>query len=146
MNTIKLKRVGDKIDFTSLVSKECIKDDKVILIYDWNNETKDLGLIIQNNLREQIGVERISLALGLQTFIEKLNGYGFNIVIEDGIIYSLETIQKAHGLVLAGFNKLIRVENNYSVDNVFLQTFLLESELQHLLNDNVLELNLSEIK
>lgn len=146
MNTVKLKRVGDKIDFTSLVSKECIKDDKIILIYDWNNDSKDLGLLIQNNMREQIGVERISLALGLQVFIEKLNGYGFNIVIEDGIIYSLETIQKAHGLVLAGFNKLIRVEDNYSVDNVFLQTFLLETELQHLLKDNILELNLTDIK
>ncbi|MGL5313726.1 MAG: hypothetical protein ACRC92_10800, partial [Peptostreptococcaceae bacterium] len=66
MNTIKLKRVGDKIDFASLVSKECIKDDKIILIYDWNNDSKDLGLLIQNNMREQIGVERISLALGLQ--------------------------------------------------------------------------------
>lgn len=146
MNEIKMKVNKNKIDFISLVGNEILFQDKKILIYDWSNEYSDLGIIIKNDKNQQIGNERISLALGFNHFINRLSEYGFNVIIEENITYSLETIQKAHGLTLAGFSKLVRVEDNYSVDNIFLQTFLLENELQYLLVNNVQELNLIDIK
>lgn len=144
---VELKRLNDKIDFTNLVGKESIVDNKTVLIYSWDNDRTELGLMItENSNRKHIGTEVISLAFGLVTFITKIEGYGFSVKIVDGVSYSQETIQKAQGLAQAGFVKLIKLENNYMVDNIFQQTFLLENELQYLLENNVLEINLSEIK
>ncbi|WP_330111969.1 hypothetical protein VSU16_04770 [Cetobacterium somerae] len=143
---VELKRIGEKIDFTNLVGKESVVLDKTTMIYSWDNDRKELGIIINNMEGDRVGTETISLAFGLVTFIEKLESYGFNVVITDGISYSVDTKNKVQGLIQAGFVKLIKLENNYMVDNIFQQTFLLENELQYLLENNVLEINLFEIK
>lgn len=143
---VELKRIGDKIDFTNLVGKESIVLDKKTMIYSWDNDRKELGIIINNMEGNRVGTETISLAFGLVTFIEKLEAYGFSVVITDGISYSVDTKNKAQGLIQAGFFKLIKVDNNYMVDNIFQQNILLESEIQYLLENNIQEINLSEIK
>lgn len=143
---VELKRIGDKIDFTDLVGKESVVLDKTTMIYSWDNDRKELGIIINDMEGNRVGTETISLAFGIVTFMEKLETYGFNVAITDGISYSADTKNKAQGLVQAGFSKLIKVDNNYMVDNVFQQNILQENELQYLLEKNVLEINLTEIK
>lgn len=143
---VELKRIGDKIDFTNLVGRESGVLDKKTLIYSWDNDRKELGIMINNTEDERVGTETISLAFGLVTFIEKLEAYGFNVTITDGISYSVGTRNKAQGLIQAGFYKLIKIDNNYMVDNIFQQNILLEDELQYLLSNNIQEINLSEIK
>ncbi|MGL5658201.1 MAG: hypothetical protein ACRDDK_03885 [Cetobacterium sp.] len=143
---VELKRIGDKIDFTNLVGKESVVLDKKTMIYSWDNDRKELGIIINNMEGNRVGTETISLAFGLVTFIEKLEAYGFSVVITDGISYSVDTKNKAQGLIQAGFFKLIKVDNNYMVDNIFQQNILLEDELQYLLSNSIPEINLSEIK
>lgn len=143
---VELKRIGDKIDFTNLVGKESVVLDKKTMIYSWDNDRKELGIIINNMEGNRVGTETISLAFGLVTFMEKLEAYGFSVVITDGISYSVDTKNKAQGLIQAGFFKLIKVDNNYMVDNIFQQNILLEDELQYLLSNSILEMNLSEIK
>lgn len=143
---VELKKIGNKIDFTNLVGKESVIQDKTTMIYSWDNDRKELGIIINNMEGNRVGTETISLAFGLVTFIEKLEAYGFDVTITDGISYSVNTRNKAQGLMQAGFSKLIKVDNNYIVDNIFQQNILLEDELQYLLNNNISEINLSEIK
>lgn len=143
---VELKRIGDKIDFTNLVGKESVVLDKKTMIYSWDNDRKELGIIINNMEGNRVGTETISLAFGLVTFMEKLEAYGFSVVITDGISYSADTKNKAQGLIQAGFFKLIKVDNNYMVDNIFQQNILLEDELQYLLSNSIPEINLSEIK
>lgn len=143
---VELKKIGDKIDFTNLVGKESVIQDKTTMIYSWDNDRKELGIIINNMEGNRVGTETISLAFGLVTFIEKLEAYGFDVTITDGISYSVNTRNKAQGLMQAGFSKLIKVDNNYIVDDIFQQNILLEDELQYLLNNNISEINLSEIK
>lgn len=143
---VELKRIGDKIDFTNLVGKESVVLDKKTMIYSWDNDRKELGIIINNMEGNRVGTETISLAFGLVTFMEKLEAYGFSVVITDGISYSVDTKNKAQGLIQAGFFKLIKVDNNYMVDNIFQQNILLEDELQYLLSNSIPEINLSEIK
>lgn len=143
---VELKRIGDKIDFTNLVGKESVVLDKKTMIYSWDNDRKELGIIINNMEGNRVGTETISLAFGLVTFMEKLEAYGFSVVITDGISYSVDTKNKAQGLIQAGFFKLIKVDNNYMVDNIFQQNILLEDELQYLLRNSIPEINLSEIK
>jgi hypothetical protein len=143
---VELKKNQDKIDFTELVGKETIYSDRVILIHLWDNDRKELGVIIKDLNKNQIGAEVISLAFGLVVFIEKLEGYGFQVVITEGLSYSLETIQKAQGLIQAGFEKLIKNNDVYTIDSIFPQTILREDELQHLLENSIEELRLSEIK
>ena len=143
---VELKKVGDKIDFTNLVGKESIVSDKKTMIHSWDNDRKELGIIINNTEGSRVGTETISLAFGLVTFMEKLESYGFSVVITDGINYSVDTKNKAQGLLQAGFSKLIKVDNNYMVDSVFQQNILQENELQYLLSNNISEINLTEIK
>lgn len=143
---VELKKIGDKIDFTNLVGKESVVLDKKTMIYSWDNDRKELGIIINNMEGNRVGTETISLAFGLVTFMEKLEAYGFSVVITDGISYSVDTKNKAHGLIQAGFFKLIKVDNNYMVDNIFQQNILSEDELQYLLSNDIPEINLSEIK
>ncbi len=143
---VELKRIGDKIDFTNLVGKESVVLDKTTMIYSWDNDRKELGIIINDMEGNRVGTETISLAFGLVTFIEKLEAYGFNAVITDGISYSVDTKNKAQGLIQAGFSKLIKADSNYMVDSIFQQNILLEDELQYLLSNNISEINLSEIK
>ena len=143
---VELKRIGDKIDFTNLVGKESVVLDKKTMIYSWDNDRKELGIIINNMEGNRVGTETISLAFGLVTFMEKLEAYGFSVVITDGISYSVDTKNKTQGLMQAGFFKLIKVDNNYMVDNIFQQNILLEDELQYLLSNGIPEINLSEIK
>lgn len=143
---IEIKKKGDYIDFTELVGKESSVVDKKTLIHKWDNDRKELGIIINDENNIQIGAEIVSLAFGLVVFMEKVSSYGFEVIVTDGISYSSETKQKAAGLTLAGFYKMIKKDENYMVDNIFQQNILLESELQYLLENNILEINLSEIK
>lgn len=75
-----------------------------------------------------------------------LNIYSFELVFEDGSKFYQETITKAQGLIQAGFSKLIREEDNYTVDGVFPQNFLTEEELTYLLSEGIEETLLSDIK
>lgn len=145
---IEIKIVGGVPRFEVLVGHRFIFEDKKIRIYEYDGNTGSLKLAIDihgNGIDEV--TEEITASLGLDRFISSLReNYGLDVVLVEGFSYSIETIQKARGLVLAGFNKLIKAEDNYMVDNIFQQTFLIEDELQYLLENNVLEINLSEIK
>ncbi|MEG0069735.1 MAG: hypothetical protein RR191_05615 [Cetobacterium sp.] len=92
------------------------------------------------------GITSVISTLDSEKCLAHLKLFGYDLKLIDGFAYSSETIQKAQGLILAGFNKLIKTDNNYMVDNIFQQNILLEDELQHLLSNNILEINLSEIK
>ncbi|MGL6098441.1 MAG: hypothetical protein ACRCZ9_00860 [Fusobacteriaceae bacterium] len=145
---IEIKKKGDYIDFTELVGKEGVVGDKKTLIHKWDNERKELGIMINDESGSQIGAEVVSLAFGLITFMEKVSSYGFEVVITNGVLYSTETKQKAQGLIQAGFSKLIVNDDNinYTVDGIFTQTLLTEDELAECLDSNLSEIELINIK
>ncbi|MGL5099592.1 MAG: hypothetical protein ACRC6B_06105 [Fusobacteriaceae bacterium] len=143
---IELKLINNEVQFLDMVGKETEFLERKILIYDWDNNHKDCGIIISNLSGVQVGVERVSLGLGLDIFTQKMAGFGFEIEIVEGLSFSIETTTKAKGLVQASFNKLIKSESdNYTVDNLFEQTFLTQEELQQLLSKKIVELPLAEI-
>ncbi|MGL5717211.1 MAG: hypothetical protein ACRCX2_29640 [Paraclostridium sp.] len=143
---IELKKYGENIDFTSLVGNESSSQGKKTLIYSWCANKRELSIMIKDENDTLVGAETISLAFGIIVFIEKLNMYGFNVTISDGIIYSPSTIHKAAGLLQAGFHKLIKNNDNYTIDNIFEQNILDEKELNMLINSDVTEINLIDIK
>ncbi|MGL6101119.1 MAG: hypothetical protein ACRC0G_16035 [Fusobacteriaceae bacterium] len=143
---IELKIINNNIQFIDLVGKTTFFLEREMQIYDWDNNHKDCGIIINNLSGVQVGVERVSLGLGLEIFIEKMAGFGFEIKIVQGFAYSQETIQKAQALTVAGFSKLIKENDNYSVDNIFAQNFLTQEELEYLLSEEKEEILLSDIK
>lgn len=140
---MKISIKNDKIQWTDIIGKELKNANVKVICSAYENDKLYINEWFDNNLT---GLTSVISTLDSEKCISLLKIFGYNLEFINTFSYSLETIQKAHGLVLAGFNKLIKVDNNYSVDNVFLQTFLLETELQHLLKDNVLELSLQEIK
>lgn len=145
---LEIKIINNIPKFEDLVGYFFKFENKNIRIYEYNSNNGNLKLAIDinNNGVDEI-TEEISLSLGLDRFLKTLkDNYGLEILLINGFNYTQDTIQKAQGLIQAGFVKLIKSENNYIVDNIFQQTFLLENELQYLLNNNILEINLSEIK
>lgn len=135
-------------DFSILVGYRFVFEDKKIRIYEFDGNTGNLKLAIDIN---ENGVdeitEEVSLSLGLDRFLKTLKeNYNLEIILVEGISFFNETIQKARGLIQAGFTKLIKADSNYMVDSIFQQNILLENELQYLLDNNILEINLSEIR
>lgn len=145
---IKVKVINDIPKFESLVGYYFKFNDKNIRIYEYNSNNGNLKLAIDVNGNGVDEVtEEISLSLGIDRFVKTLKeNYGLEIILESGFVFSQETTQKAQGLMQAGFYKLIKTDNNYTVDNIFQQSILLDPELKYLLDNNVLEINLSEIK
>ncbi|MGL6167454.1 MAG: hypothetical protein ACRC0Y_04105 [Fusobacteriaceae bacterium] len=145
---IEIKKKGDYIDFAELVGKEVTVKGKKTLIHKWDNERKELGVMVSDEMGSQLGAEVVSLAFGIITFIEKVNSYGFDVIITEGILYSYNTKQKAQGLIQAGFSKLIinNDNTNYTVDGIFTQTLLTEDELVECLNSNLSEVELMNVK
>lgn len=147
MTQLTINKIGDKISFEELVSSKTNYLNKIMYIYMFDGNTNELHIAIKNEETEMLeATEKISLALGIEIFLEKLEGYGFEVVVKQGFCYSIETVSKVQGLIQAGFSKLIRLDNNYMVDNIFQQNILLEQELKDLLESNISEINLSEIK
>lgn len=75
-----------------------------------------------------------------------LDNLGFEIVFEEQSEYTMDSITKAQALIVVGFSRLIKQNDDYSVDNVFTQNFLTQEELAYLLDEGVEEMLLSDIK
>lgn len=107
----------------------------------------DNSLYINEWVGEEVtGKTSVISTIDKEKCLAHLKIFGYVIEFVDVFTFSNETIQKAKGLVQAGFTKLIKVENNYMVDNIFQQNILLENELNYLIENSVSEMNLSEIK
>ncbi|MGL5099172.1 MAG: hypothetical protein ACRC6B_03905 [Fusobacteriaceae bacterium] len=118
-----------------------------IRVYSYNHTNGNMVLALDlNGTGADEVTEEISLSLGEDRFLQTLeNNYGIKIEIAEGYSYSHEATAKAQALSYAGFTKLIRQDNDFTVDGVFAQNFLSQEELDQLLNDNIEELLLSEI-
>lgn len=75
-----------------------------------------------------------------------LNIYSFELFFEDKSVFYKETTIKAQALIVAGFSRLIKQNDDYSVDNVFTQNFLTQEELGYLLKEGFEEIPLSDLK
>lgn len=140
---MEIRRINDQINWKELIGIELETSTSKIVC---SNHENDKLYIQEWPLGQLTGVTSVIPTLNTEQCLAHLAIFGYVITLIDGFGYSQETIQKAQGLIQAGFVKLIKLENNYMVDNIFQQTFLPESELQFLLDNNVLEINLSEIK
>lgn len=140
---MQIKKINNRVQWNDLIGVELITKSSKIVCSNHENEK----LYIQEwPLGEITGITSVIPTLNTEQCLAHLAIFGYTITIIDGFGYSQETIQKAQGLIQAGFSKLLKLDNNYMVDDVFQQNILLESELQHLLDNNILEINLSEIK
>lgn len=140
---MKVNVKNGEIQWGDIIGVEFIHNNTRVVCSSYS----DNSLYINEWIGEEItGKTSVITTLDTDKCLAHLKIFGYEIEVTDIFSYSNETIQKAQGLVQAGFSKLIKVDNNYIVDNVFQQTILLENELQYLLDDNILEINLSEIK
>lgn len=145
---MEIKVIDGVCKFEDLVGHRFKYLDRNIRIYEFDSNAGNLKFAIDLNGNgiDEI-TEEISLSLGLDRFLNILkNNYGIDINLVVSFSYSTDTTNKVQGLIQAGFAKLIRVDNNYMVDNLFLQNFLLENELDYLLQNNIEEIELSKIE
>lgn len=136
---------NNKIIWGDLVGKETkIESRKVICTSYDSVENK---LYIGEWFSETNGSTSVISTVDSKRCLEHLKLFGFTeITFKNIFSFSKESIHKSEGLIMAGFKKLIKVENNYSIDNIFPQSILLKEEIDYLLNNNFQEISLSEIK
>lgn len=140
---MQIRKINNQIQWNDLIGIELVtKSSKIVC----SNHENDKLYIQEWPTGEITGVTSVIPTLNTEQCLAHLAIFGYVITVVDGFGYSQETIQKAQGLVQAGFSKLLKLDNNYIVDGIFQQNILLESELKHLLDNNILEINLSEIK
>lgn len=140
---MQIRKINNRVQWNDLIGVELItKSSKIVC----SNHENDKLYIQEWPLEEITGVTSVIPTLNTEQCLAHLAIFGYAITLVDGFGYSQETIQKAQGLMQAGFSKLIKADNNYMVDNIFQQNILLEDELQYLLSNNIQEINLSEIK
>ncbi|WP_432204445.1 hypothetical protein ACQ9ZF_05145 [Cetobacterium somerae] len=134
---------NNKICWEELVGKEHDELGYKVLCWQYDSELNKVKI---NEYHNEIAYTNDIVLADTERALIQIKNLGFEIILKETFFFLQDTIQKAQGLIQAGFSKLIKSENNYMVDNIFQQTFLLENELQYLLDNNILEINLSEIK
>ena len=139
---MKINIKNNEIQWNDIVGKDLLCKNTRVVCSAFSEDKLYINEWIGNDLT---GITSVISTIDTDKCLAHLKIFGYSISFEEVFNYSLTTIQKAHGLVLAGFNEIIKVENNYLVDNIFTQTFLLENELNHLLKHNIKNLKISEI-
>lgn len=141
---MEIRYFNGKLDWQSLVGKWVKLDDRSVVAtaYDETDCSLYVGEFFPNNIGQTTKVALLDVENGMKI----LSILGYDLTIVDGVTFSNETTNKAQGLVLAGFSKLIKQDMNYSVDGIFQQTILSQEELEYLLNEGIEELLLSDIK
>lgn len=133
----------NKIQWQDLIGKEIFHENTRVVCSSYEN----YSLYINEWIGEDItGKTAVITTIDANKCLAHLKIFGYEIEFLEVFNFDDISIQKSQGLIQAGFTKLIKSESNYMVDNIFLQSFLLENELQYLLDNNIIELNLSEIK
>lgn len=134
---------NEEIQWVDIVGVEFIFNNTRVVCSSYN----DNSLYINEWIGEEItGKTSVISTLDTDKCLAHLNIFGYTIEFVNMFAFSSSTIQKAQGLIQAGFTKLIKSENNYMVDNIFQQNILQENELQYFVDNSILEINLSEIK
>lgn len=134
---------NEEIQWGDIVGIEFTHGNTRVVCSSYN----DNSLYINEWIGEEItGKTSVISTLDTDKCLAHLTIFGYTIEFVNNFTFSNFTIQKSQGLIQAGFIKLIKIENNYTVDHIFQQNILLDNELQYLLDNNILEINLSEIK
>lgn len=140
-------RIGvnkDKITWESLVGKVSVSEYGKTECFDYTEyPTESISIVEKYNGKSY--THKIPI-LDILSLCETLSRLGYSIVFDEVIKLSMTAVAKAQGLVQAGFSKLIKQEDNYTVDGIFPQTFLTKEELDYLLSEGIEEMLLSDIK
>ncbi|MEG1009820.1 MAG: hypothetical protein RSF67_08445, partial [Clostridia bacterium] len=120
---MKIRIKQEKIQWQDLIGKEIINNNLKVVCSAFEEDKLYINEWINDNLT---GHTSVISTLDTAKCISHLQIFGYELEFEEVFAYSSETIQKAQGLILAGFNKLIKIDNNYMVDNIFQQNILLE--------------------
>lgn len=131
-----------EIDWLSIVGKE-FKHNLTRVVCSAFVENK---LYIQEWVGDNLtGVTSVISTIDSEKCIAHLKIFGYQLTFEEKFYFSIETIQKVEGLILAGFKKLKLNNDNYTVDDIFQENFLTLEEKAYLLNNNIAEIFLKEI-
>lgn len=130
------------IQWEDIIGVEFIHNDTKVVCSGYSDDS----LYINEWVGEDVtGKTSVISTVDKNKCLAHLKIFGYEIEFVSVFAFSNETVQKAKGLVQAGFSKLIKTENNYMVDNIFQQNILLENELNYLLENSISEISLSEI-
>lgn len=144
---VKLRKINDIVQYDALVGLKGMHDGIDFRIYEYSTSDGKLliALDVYKTGRNEI-TETISSLMGEERMLKTLEAnFGVIIEIVESFSFSQEAKTKAQGLALAGYSKLTKQEENYSVDNEFVQKFLTQEELSYFLSRGVQEIDLSEI-
>ncbi len=138
--------IDSKTGFLGVLGKIYENENYTIQFSSWSDMLNQISYKAVRKSDDSIFLESMSTE-DLNRLKELfLNIYSFELFFEDESKFYPETITKAQGLIQAGFSKLIRGGNNYTVDGTFIQNLLTQEELDYLLNEGVEEILLSDIK
>lgn len=130
---------NNQIQWQDLVGKEFLYENIRVVCSAHENDSLYINEWIGTNIT---GKTSVISTIDRNKCLAHLKIFGYQIEFIELFEYSERTVRKIEGLIQAGFTKLIKSENNYMVDNIFLQSFLLENELQYLLSDEIEEIKL----
>lgn len=141
---MEIKHFNNKLDWKSLVGIIIHLPDREVIAthYDEQDYSLYVGEFFQNNIGQTTKLALMDEEKALE--ILKILGYELELV--DGFNYSQESKTKAKALIVVGFSILLRQGNNYTVDGMFPQNFLTQDELDHLLSEDIEQIELSEIR
>lgn len=146
-NIMVIKYIENELKLSEHMQKEYVSENFNIVICEFSHELNYVLIKATDIKNSRFFVEKIDTG-DLERFKNSiLSLYGIEVIFEyTKAVFSKVSINKAQALVIAGFTKLIRQGDNYTVDNIFPQNFLTQEELDYLLKENIEEILLSEIK
>lgn len=141
---MKLNRLSNgDLNWIELVGVEILspQDTKIIC-----TSYSDNKLYIGEWISEIEGYTNVITTLDEDRALKQLELLGYNIVItRDLLVFSEETKVKVTGLIQAGFTYMIKSEDNFKVENLFIQNVLKQEELEQLLLRNIERIELIQI-
>lgn len=139
---MEIKRLKNKkILWEIIVGKEIVSPQKTRIICTAYEDNK---LFIGEWINDTQGYTNVITTLDEQRALKQLELLGYELMIVDSnILLSDESKSKIKGLIQAGFINLCKANDNFKIDNLFIQNFLLKSELDYLLslNSEIISLN-----